>query len=612
MNRPILLAVLSLTVGISCDDTVFPNHGAPEIAEGDGAPEEYTPDYDGVVALMNDHCVVCHGEGRGNRFVFPDDLSNSIVTDDPYYVIPCDAQASRLWRVLTGETRDDDFGRMPLAGLLPPTHIAHVAEWIDAGADVGEGPPDDDGDGFLAGIDDCDDSNAAIFPEADELCNELDDDCDGEVDEFTDEQTPTDAGTFYADFDGDGFGDADDSVLSCVTPERHVADNTDCDDLDADAAPGGTELCDGRDNDCDGTVDNDDATDAGTYYIDGDTDGFGDDATAFTSCNPASTAVEFGGDCNDADGAFYPTAPETDCADPNDYNCDGSNGAEDNDGDGEFACEECDDDNIAVNSTATETCDGIDNNCDGDIDEAGATGELTYFIDADADGSGDSSATGVTSCSAPAGFVVSNDDCDDDEALARPGGTEICDGIDNDCNDTVDDAAGLPTWFVDADGDAHGHPTSTMSSCTQPPGTATVNDDCNDDDGTVFPGATEIQDGKDQDCDGAVDEDFYTYTHSADIQPIWNSSCGGCHVFSSGLSIANTDGYSALINVQSTQVGGMKRVIPGSPEDSYLWHKLVGTQSSVGGFGGKMPKGGSLSQDELDIVETWILEGAPP
>jgi hypothetical protein len=141
---------------------------------------------------------------------------------------------------------------------------------------------------------------------------------------------------------------------------------TDCDDDDATSFPGATETCDGRDNNCDGAIDEGLTL---TAYPDDDGDGFGDEAGAVEVCALSEGLVTQAGDCDDGDARYFPGADESDCEDPNDYNCDGSVGRADNDGDGRSACEDCDDNNGSIFPGATETCDGRDNNCDGGIDE---------------------------------------------------------------------------------------------------------------------------------------------------------------------------------------------------------------------------------------------------
>ena len=108
---------------------------------------------------------------------------------------------------------------------------------------------DVDGDGYPA-EQDCDDDDPAVNPDADEVCDGIDNDCDGSVD-----QGAIDMGTWYADGDGDGYGDVSTTSEACDPSSGLVADATDCDDADPSVNPGAIELCDGVDNDCSGSVD---------------------------------------------------------------------------------------------------------------------------------------------------------------------------------------------------------------------------------------------------------------------------------------------------------------------------------------------------------------------
>jgi hypothetical protein len=264
-------------------------------------------------------------------------------------------------------------------------------------------------------------------------------------------------GFFFADTDGDGFGDPEAPVTTaCVAPAGHVADDTDCDDGQATVFPGAAEVCDGLDNDCDGTVD-EDAT-AATFYRDGDGDGAGDPLVTATGCAPPAGYVLTGGDCDDADPARHPSAAEA--------------------------------------------CDTVDNDCDGVIDD-GAT-VATYHPDADGDGVGDS-ATAVEACTPPAGYVVTGGDCDDGAPAVHPGAAEVCDGLDNDCDGTVDEDATAATYYADGDGDGFGDPARSVTACAAPAGHVAEEGDCDDSNPEVHPGEHEVCDGLDNDCDGTAD-----------------------------------------------------------------------------------------------------------
>jgi len=121
---------------------------------------------------------------------------------------------------------------------------------------------DADEDGWEYPVD-CDDEVSTTYPGADEACDGVDNDCDGLVDEDA-----VDATTWYGDSDADGYGGSQYSEVACEAPGGFVATQDDCNDLDGDTHPGAEETCDGGDNDCDGVVDEDDATDAGDWYYD--------------------------------------------------------------------------------------------------------------------------------------------------------------------------------------------------------------------------------------------------------------------------------------------------------------------------------------------------------
>ncbi len=181
-------------------------------------------------------------------------------------------------------------------------------------------------------------------------------------------------------------------------------------------------------------------------------------------------------------------------------------GYADADADSYAATEDCDDDAAEVYPGAAERCDGIDNDCDGQVD----MGVMSrWYPDEDGDGFG-AVTDAVYSCDAPAGFVASATDCDDGNANRNPGSTEVCDdlAVDENCDGLADDAdptaAGKVRWFVDADGDGFGTTDQSRVACAAPPGFGADTTDCDDADANVFPGAADVAgDGVDADCDGA-------------------------------------------------------------------------------------------------------------
>lgn len=140
-----------------------------------------------------------------------------------------------------------------------------------------------------------------------------------------------------------------------------------------------------------------------------------------------------------------------------------------------------------------------------------------WYADADGDGYGDD-ATGLLSCTAPVGYVSDNTDCNDANAAINPGAAEVCNGIDDNCNGSSDEGLTFTTYYADADGDGYGDAATSVSACSVPAGYVLDNTDCDDTQNTVYPGADEICDGLDNDCDGDYDEGLGTATISPAVE----------------------------------------------------------------------------------------------
>jgi hypothetical protein len=247
-------------------------------------------------------------------------------------------------------------------------------------------------------------------------------------------------------------------ISSCETTDADgdgwSVDQGDCDDGDAGAYPGAAEVCDYKDNNCDGQVDEGLTT---TWYIDHDLDGHGDPAGSMASCSPPySGYVLDGDDCDDAAAYSYPGAAER--------------------------------------------CDGQDNDCDGALDDGT---DIPWYPDADGDLYGVSSGIITGNCEQPAGFAPRSGDCNDSAADVHPGALELCDKVDSDCDRALDDGTSR-TFYRDKDGDGFGIDTDTLSACAQPRGYAGGRGDCDDGAPDVHPGAPDrSNDGIDADCGGS-------------------------------------------------------------------------------------------------------------
>jgi predicted glutamine amidotransferase len=162
---------------------------------------------------------------------------------------------------------------------------------------------------------------------------------------------------------------------------------------------------------------------------------------------------------------------------------------------------DCDDNNSAVHPGAPETCNGIDDNCNSQVDEGVMT---TFFQDADLDSFGNSAAS-QQSCSKPLGYVTDNTDCNDADTNIRPGATETCNTIDDNCNGQADEGV-TSTFYQDSDGDTYGNIAVSEQACTPSGGYVANSGDCNDNVAAINPGSLEVCDGFDNNCNGQTDE----------------------------------------------------------------------------------------------------------
>lgn len=302
---------------------------------------------------------------------------------------------------------------------------------------------DDDGDGFSENDGDCDDANADLNPAADEICDEIDNDCDGFTDGEDDNIIFGENSTYYADADGDGFGDMASAIQACSQPDGLITDFNDCDDTNADINPSAMEVCDdGIDNDCDTLADDEDdsldTSTGSTYYADMDGDGEGDADFVILACVLPENAVENDTDCDDGNADLNTADADEDgittCGDleNNIRDCDDNNaaiGSSDFDNDGFIACiDDCDDEDSKTNP-AMGTAEEDPSLCVRDGDDDG-------YGDANPEVAGVSPGTDCNDNSAE----INNDDADGD-------GVSSCDG---DCDDE-DPGIGI----IDLDGDGY-------------------------------------------------------------------------------------------------------------------------------------------------------------
>jgi hypothetical protein len=296
----------------------------------------------------------------------------------------------------------------------------------------------------------------------------------------------------------------------------------DCEDDNPDINPGKEEVCNEIDDNCNGGLDEEELSD--------------EDGDGVVTCV----------DCDDFNGDLFPGNEEICNGIDDDCDLELGPGEGDQDGDGHLACAECDDTNATVNPGAVEIeCDFLDNNCNDELhpDEVDGDGDGTTACDGDCepdnpdigpkvdeacngidddcdelvpDNEADLDNDGVSECEG---------DCDEGNAVIYPGAAEICDGVDNDCDGVFFEAADGTTELTDEDVD----------------GWAPCEDDCNDANPNINPGAFDVLNSSgDNNCDGiagGLSPGFVV--HNANYDSMVQSAANNCFVHNSNTTHAD-------------------------------------------------------------------------
>lgn len=276
----------------------------------------------------------------------------------------------------------------------------------------------------------------------------------------------------------------------------------------------------------------------------------------------------------------------------------------DRDRDGSLRPDDCDDADPTVFPGADERCDGVDQDCDGAVDEGL---QVEGFRDADGDGWGD---TTLTACDDPA-WVERGGDCDDGDDTVHPDAPEFCDSVDQDCDGPVDeDAVDATTWYRDRDGDDWGADDETITACD-----ADANlwqdrgGDCDDGDDAIHPGADEDCDGVDQNCSGAPDEgagvcpcpiaQYAGHAYATCTEKVnWDVAKWSCEQFGYHLVYIQSGGENSFVAAQMSGVRFWAGATDRADEGTWAW--ASGTEVSWDAWGSGEPNG-SWEENCLEV-----------
>ncbi len=566
--------------GIDCDD-LNPNINPGSIEVPNNTIDE---DCDGIAQVIdqdNDgyNSAIDCDDTDPNANPGQEEIVNNTIDED------CDGIAQVIDQDNDGYNSDEDCDDTNAA--VNPGAEEILNNSIDEDCDGILGGIDNDNDGFFDG-EDCDDTDPSINPDASEIPNNtIDEDCDGNI--------------LIIDLDGDGYNsdeDCDDTDPFLNPGQMEIPNNAidedcdgvalvidddgdgynsdeDCDDTNPNINPNQAEIPNNSiDENCDGMI----------LIIDQDNDGYNSDE-----------------DCDDSNPNINPDATEI-VGNTIDENCDGIIEGIDNDNDGYFDEVDCNDSDPNINPQAIEVCDGVDNNCNGVIDEGFMLN--TYYLDDDMDGFGNSMFT-VTACEQPPGYspnaldcnddnasispnaeeipnntidedcdgealVIdmdadgfnSSEDCDDSNSEINPLAVEICDTVDNNCDGNVDEGWTLIQQYLDQDGDGYGDENFGIEACNLISGYVANANDCDDTNPEIHPSSEEIvNNGIDEDCDG------FDLTSSTQVITHTNSITVFPNPFSDYLSLSNPNRLDVRILIYSSsgilidrQIGNDSRI----------------------------------------------------